>query len=92
MNTSLTLGVSSMALRIGGFAATILQMVAGKIHRVSSDAPAAAARDKWATALRTRRLASALPRGRDWETLMTYAEELEREAAALERQAAAPQQ
>ena len=63
-------------------------MVAANVHRASSDALAAAARDKWEMALRTRRLASALPLNRDWETLMSYAEELEHEAEALERQAA----
>jgi hypothetical protein len=66
-------------------------MVAGIIHRASTDALAAAARDKWEMALRTRRLASALSFSRDWETLMSYAEELECEAEALERQAATTQ-
>jgi hypothetical protein len=50
-----------------------------------------AARDKWEMALRPRRLASALSLNRDRETLMSYAEELECEAEALERQAAAAQ-
>ena len=68
-------------------------MVAGKIDPTSSNALAAAARDKWGMALRTRRLASALSlsRDRDRATLMSYAEELEREGEALERQAAAQQ-
>jgi hypothetical protein len=66
------------------------QTVAGKIDRAPSDAVAAAARDKWEMAWRTRRLASALSLNRDRETLISYAEELEREAEAVERQAAAP--
>ena len=52
-------------------------------------ASVAAARDKWKAALRTRQLASALSWNRDRETLMSYAEELEREAEALELQSAA---
>ena len=67
-------------------------MIAGKIHQAPSNALAAAARDKWKAALRTRQLASALSWNRDRGTLMSYAEELEREAEALERQAAAQQQ
>ena len=59
----------------------------GRIHRAPSDALRAAAGDKWKAALRTSQLASALSWDRDRETLMSYAEELEREAAALERQA-----
>jgi hypothetical protein len=59
----------------------------GRIHRAQSDALRAAAGDKWRAALRTSQLASALSRDRDRETLMSYAEELEREAAALEHQA-----
>jgi hypothetical protein len=43
-------------------------------------------------ALHTRRLASALSWDRDRETLTSYAEELECEAEALERLAAAQQQ
>jgi len=65
----------------------ILAMVAGRILSGSSDA-LAAARDKRETALRALRLASAVL-DRDRETLMSYAEELECEAEALERQAAA---
>jgi hypothetical protein len=65
-------------------------MVAGNIGPGLSDA-LAAARDKWKMALRTRRLASALSWDRDRETLMSYAEELECEAEALERLAAAQQ-
>jgi hypothetical protein len=83
--------LSSIAQKKGGLCCDDLQMVAGYIHRGSSDA-LAAARDKWKAAWRTRRLASALSRDRDWETLMIFAEELEREAEALERQAAATQQ
>jgi hypothetical protein len=64
-------------------------MVAGRIGPVSFDAFAAAARDKREMALRTLRLASALSMNRDRETLMSYAKELECEAEALERQAAA---
>jgi hypothetical protein len=67
-------------------------MVASHIHLASSDALAAAARDKWKAALRTRQLASVLSWNRDRETLMSYAEELEGEAEALERLAAAQQQ
>jgi hypothetical protein len=71
----------------------IRQMVAGKIDPASSDALAAAARDKWGMALRTRRLASAmsLNRDRDRATLISYAEKLEREGEALERPAVAQQ-
>jgi hypothetical protein len=69
----------------------IRHMVADKIDLASSEAIAAAARAKWGMALRTRRLASALSlsRDRDRATLMSYAEKLEREGEALERQAAA---
>jgi hypothetical protein len=66
-------------------------MVANRIHPASSDGLAAAARDKWKAAERTRQLASCLSWNRDRETLMSYAEELECEAEALERQAAAQQ-
>ena len=59
----------------------------GRIHRAPSDALRAAAGDKWKAALRTSRLASTLSWDRDRETLMSYAEELEREATDLERQA-----
>jgi hypothetical protein len=55
----------------------------------SFDTLAAVARGKRQMALRTRRLASALPWDRDRETLTSYAEELEGEAETLERQAAA---
>ena len=64
------------------------QMFTAKIDPDSSNALAAAARNKWEMALRTRRLASALSWNRDRETLMSYAEELEREAETLERRAA----
>jgi len=57
-----------------------------------SNTLAAAARDKWKMALRTRKLASALSWDSDRETLTCYAEELECEAEALERLAAAQQQ
>ena len=53
-----------------------------------SDALAAAARARWKAAWQTRRLASALSWSRDRETLTSYAEELEHEAEALEREAA----
>ncbi len=62
-------------------------MVAGKIDPAPSDARAAA-RNKWKAAL-LRQLASALSLDRDRETLMCYAEELEREAEALEGRVAA---
>ena len=65
-------------------------MIAGNIGPVPSDA-LAAARDKRRAALRTRQLASALALNRDRQTLMSYAEELECEAEALERQAAGAQ-
>jgi hypothetical protein len=58
---------------------------------VSSNALAAAARDKWEMALRTRRLASTLSLNRDRETLMSYSEELQCEAEALDRQTAVQQ-
>jgi len=64
-------------------------MVAVNISQGLSNTLAAAARDKWKTALRTRQLASALSLNSDRETLMSYAEELECEAEALERLAAA---
>jgi hypothetical protein len=67
-------------------------MVASNIGPALSNTLAAAARDKWKTALRTRQLASALSLNRDRETLMSYAEELECEAEALERLAAEQQQ
>jgi hypothetical protein len=62
-------------------------MVPGPIDPAPADGFSAAARDKWRTARRTRELASALSLNRDRETLTSYAEELEREAEALERQA-----
>jgi hypothetical protein len=63
-------------------------MVAGTFDPVPPDA-SAAARDKRRSARRTRELASVISLNRDRETLISYAEELEREAEALERQAAA---
>jgi len=62
-------------------------MVAGKINSVPSDARATT-RNKWKAAL-LRQLASALSlKNRDRETLMSYAEELERDdSEAQERQA-----
>ena len=68
-----------------------MPMVADKIDPASSDALAIAACEKWQMALRMRRLASAVL-DRDRETLMSYAEELEGEAEALELQAAPHQQ
>ena len=65
------------------------QMVAGRIGPASSDAFAVAARGKREMAWRTVRLASALSLNRDRETLMSYVKELECEAEALEREAAA---
>ena len=65
----------------------IWQMVVVNIDPARSNAFAAAARDKWRAARRTRELASALSLNQDRETLTSYAEELEREAEALERQA-----
>ena len=76
-------------LRTGGALLQIWQMVAGNFDLISSNPFAIAARDKWRVAWRTRELASALPLDRDRETLTAYAEELEGEAQALERQAAA---
>ncbi len=92
MATSLTPGVFPIELRSGGFAARLWHMVTGNIGPGLSDTLAAAARDKWKMALRTRRLASALAWDRDRETLTSYAEELESEAEALERLAAEQQQ
>ena len=62
-------------------------MVPGAINPVPADEFAAAARDKWKAARRTRELASVVSLNGDRETLTSYAEELEREAEALERQA-----
>ena len=62
-------------------------MVAGPIDPVPAEGFAAAARDKWRTARRTRELASVVSLNGDRETLTSYAEELEREAEALEHQA-----
>ena len=62
-------------------------MVAGPIDPVPADGFAAAARDKWKAARRTRELASVVSLNDDRETLTSYAEELEREAEILERQA-----
>jgi hypothetical protein len=64
-------------------------MAAGEIDSAKSDSLAAAARQKWEMAQRTRRLASTLSLNRDRETLLSYAAELEHEAEALERQAGA---
>ena len=52
------------------------------------DAPAAAAREKRQEAEETRRVALTLSLKLDRQTLLSYAEDLEREAYALERQAA----
>jgi hypothetical protein len=92
MTTFLTRDVSPIEQKAGGFAARLWQMVAVNIAPALSDTLAAAARDKWKMALHTRRLASALSWDRDRETLTSYAEELECEAEALERLAAAQQQ
>jgi hypothetical protein len=62
-------------------------MVPGPINPVPADGFAAAARDKWRAARRTRELVSVVSLNGDRETLTSYAEELEREAEALERQA-----
>ncbi len=64
-------------------------MVTSRIDPAASDAFAVAARGKREMAWRTLLLASALSLNRDRETLMSYAEELECEAEALERLAAA---
>jgi len=56
------------------------------IDRPPSDALASAARDKRQQAEKTRRLALTLTLN-DRQTLQSYAEELEREAYALERRA-----
>jgi hypothetical protein len=89
--TFLTPPVFPIELRTGGFAARFRQMVANTFSPGLSDTLAAAARDKWQMALRTRKLASALSWDSDRETLTSYAEELEREAEALERLAAQQQ-
>jgi hypothetical protein len=58
------------------------------INPVSSDALAAAARDKRLEAERARRLALGMSLNRDRQTLLWYAQDLEREAETLEQQAA----
>jgi hypothetical protein len=58
------------------------------INPVSSDALAAAARDKRLEAERARRLALGISLNRDRQTLLWYAQDLEREAETLEQQAA----
>jgi hypothetical protein len=58
------------------------------INPVSSDALAAAARDKRQEAERARRLALGISLNRDRQTLLWYAQDLEREAETLEQQAA----
>jgi hypothetical protein len=62
-------------------------MVPSPIDPVPADGFAAAAHDKWRAARRTRELAAQVSLNRDRETLTSYAEELEREAEALEHQA-----
>jgi hypothetical protein len=62
-------------------------MVAGIVDPVPPHA-SAAAHDMRRAARRTRELASVISLNRDRATLISYAEELEREAEALERQAA----
>ena len=73
---------------MGAFAATIWQMFAAKIHPASSDALAVAARDKRQEAEETRQLAFSISLNRDRQMLLWYAQDLEREAEALERKAA----
>jgi hypothetical protein len=66
-------------------------MVASRIDPASSDVLATAVRDKRQEAERARRLALGISLNRDRQTLLWYAQDLEREAEALERQAAAQQ-
>ena len=66
-------------------------MVASRIDPASSDVLTTAARDKRQEAERARRLALGISLNRDRQTLLWYAQDLEREAEALERQAAAEQ-
>ncbi len=64
-------------------------MASWNIHPTSSYALAAArARDKRQEAEQTRRLALSISLHRDRQKLLWYAEDLEREAEALEQQAA----
>ena len=63
-------------------------MTAWNINPAPSDALAAAARDKRQEAEQTRRLALGMSLHRDRQKLLWYAQDLEREAQALERQAA----
>jgi hypothetical protein len=63
-------------------------MTAWNINPAPSDALAAAARDKRQEAEQTRRLALGMSLHRDRQKLLWYAQDLEREAKDLERQAA----
>jgi hypothetical protein len=63
-------------------------MAAWNINPAPSDALAVAARDKRQEAEQTRRLALGMSLQRDRQTLLWYAQDLEREAQDLDRQAA----
>ncbi len=63
-------------------------MAARNINPAPSDALAAIARDKRQEAEETRRLALSISLHRDRQTLLWYAQDLDREADALEQQAA----
>ena len=63
-------------------------MITRNVDPTPSDALADAAREKRQEADQTRRVALRLSLHRDRQTLLSYAEDLEREAYALERQAA----
>jgi hypothetical protein len=67
-------------------------MAARGLNSAPSDALAAAARDKRQEAEATRRLALSISLNRDRQTLLWYAQDLEREAQVLERQAAQPRE
>jgi hypothetical protein len=63
-------------------------MAAPKFESAPSDALMSQAMDMREEAERTRRLALTLSLHRDRETFLSYAQELEQQAEALERQAA----
>jgi hypothetical protein len=65
-------------------------MAARGINSAPSDARADAARDKRQEAEEMRRVALSISLNRDRQTLLWYAQDLEREAQVLERQAAQP--